>query len=150
MDASRLLGWGGSGEPPALRWWWVILLTFVSFGAFGPVWLVVQALWIRRVSGRWAGLALAGVLAAIGVWLSMVQASAGLAGLFHQEDSDAGLYWLLWIATVCTMRWELQQEPIEFRLGWFMPFFFGPVYFQYRLGDWEMGKDSGRPLGLSQ
>jgi len=150
MGAVRLLGLDESGDPPTLQWWWVILLTFLSFGAFGPVWLVLQALWIRRVSGRWLGMALAVVLAAMGVWFAIVQASAGFAGLFHQQDSGSGWYWVLWVATVYTMRWELQQEPIGFRLGWFMPFFFGPVYFQYRLGDWGMGRESGRPLGLSR
>jgi len=63
-------------------------------------------------------------------------------------DYQSTLYWVLWIVSVYVLRRELEGEPIGLSLGWFMPFFVGPVYFQYRIADLGMGREAGRPLGL--
>jgi hypothetical protein len=149
MNALGLLGMDVSGDPPRLHWGRVLLLSFLTLGAFGALWLAVQALWVRRVSGRWIGLALATPFAVIASCLAGADlASKGFLLSLQQGSFDSGWYFLLWVAAVYTVRWELSQDPIGFQLGWFMPFFFGPLYFQYRLSDWGMGRESGRPLGL--
>jgi len=60
----------------------------------------------------------------------------------------------LWVATVFTLRSELSQAPIDIPLGGVMTFFFGPIYFQYFLHDYETGYGGKRAadgiLGLSQ
>jgi len=136
---------GQQWPPPRLDWKWVLFFGFLTVGVFSAFWLVVQADWVRRVRGGRLALVLAIVCFAS-------QVIAVVEWLVHQHgelgDYQSTMYWVLWIATVYVVRRELEGEPIGLSLGWFMPFFFGPVYFQYRIADLGMGREAGRPLGL--
>ena len=132
-------------QPPRLNWKWVMLLNVLTVGVFGAFWLVIQADWVRRVrSGELAlGLAIASLVLEVIAVVEWVAHRHGQLG-----DFQSTLYWAVWIACVYMLRWELEGEPIGLSLGWFMPLFFGPVYFQYRIADLGMGREAGRPLGL--
>jgi hypothetical protein len=136
-------------DPPRLHWGWVLLLSFITFNLFGMAWLIVQANWVRKVYGRskslpWA-IAYASILPALVLFIFVT----GFLGAFlHlanvQQVVSIGLVLarialgVLWIVTVFMLRDELSADPINIPLGGIMTFFFGPLYFQYHLSDYQV------------
>jgi hypothetical protein len=139
-------------DPPRLHWGWVLLLSIITFNLFGMAWLIVQANWVRKVYGRskalpWA-IAYASILPAfflfvvlmslLGAFLHVANVQAVVAvGLLLTRLAFA----VLWIVTIFTLRGELSAEPIDIPLGGIMTFFFGPLYFQYHLSDYEVSDE---------
>lgn len=136
-------------DPPRLHWGWLLVLSFITFGYFGMIWLIVQCVWVRKVHGRsktlpWA-IAYASILPAL--FLSAILIGI-LVRLLHLQDTAALLSLMtlvarillavLWIVTVFSLRGELSSEPIDIPLGGVMTFFFGPIYFQYHLFDYQV------------
>jgi hypothetical protein len=148
-------------SPPRLHWGWVLALNALTFSLFSMVWLVVQANWVRKVRGRSTAFPLSIVHASI---LPIFLCVGFVGGMLDWSDSALNMLttvvrlalFVLWIATVFTLCDELTNSPIEIPLGGVMTFFFGPIYFQFHLHDYELG-DGGGPaanrivgLGLSQ
>ena len=135
-------------QPPRLRWGWVLALSVLTVGMFGVVWYIVQAVWVKRMTGRKAGLiwsiiyacAVPGVIM-LGLMLGIVLAATG-----HSGDTESAskaletgirlLFLVLHIATAFSLRSELEKSPIGLSLHGPMTFFFGATYFQYHLQDY--------------
>ena len=135
--------------PPRLHWGWVFALSILTRGLFGEIWLVVQANWIRRVTGRseartWAILNLCAipllVLLAAALGIALGYQGVALAGdqrPWRALEAFVGLsVFAIHVITVFKMRAELESAPIDIPLGSVMTFFFGALYFQYFLRDW--------------
>jgi preprotein translocase subunit SecY len=136
-------------DPPRLHWGVVLVLSFITFGVFGSVWLIVQANWVRKVRGHsrtlpWA-IAYASALPALFLFAIFMGA---LGALLHLENVQAVIasavllvriaIFVLWIVTIYTLGNELNADPINIPLSGILIFFFGPVYFQYHLYDYEV------------
>ena len=135
--------------PPRMHWGWVFALSILTRGLFSEIWLVVQANWIRRVTGRseartWAILNLCAIPALVvaGILVGVVLGSQGFALAGQQRpwlaiEGVVGItVFVLHIVTVFKMRAELESTPIAIPLGPVMTFLFGGLYFQYFLRDW--------------
>jgi preprotein translocase subunit SecY len=136
-------------DPPRLHWGWVLVLSLVTFGIFGMVWLIVQANWVRKVYGRSRSLpwtvAYASILPAFFLFAILLGV---LGALLHLQNVDAVmasatllvrvLVFVLWIVSVFKLRDELSAEPIDIPLSGVMTLLFGPVYFQYHLFDYQV------------
>jgi hypothetical protein len=150
-------------SPPRLHWGWVLGLNLITRNLFGIVWLIVQANWVRKVRGKSTAFVLAIVHCCFFPALILIGFVGGMLGATENSswlnvvDAIGVLGFLvLWFATVFTLRSELLESPINIPLSGAMTFFFGPLYFQYHLHDYELG-DGGGPapnrlvgLGLSQ
>jgi len=136
-------------DPPRLHWGWVLALTVVTLGFFGMAWLIVQANWVRKVRGRsrtlpWA-IAYASLFPVLFLFAIVM---GGLGAFLHWQNVQSvvaiAAEWvrianfLLWILTVYMLGNELNEDPIDIPLNNVMIFFFGPVYFQYHLHDYEV------------
>jgi hypothetical protein len=137
--------------PPRLHWAWVLLLSLLSLGFFGMIWLVVQAAWIRKVRGT--GFAyhlalihcsslplLAFTLAATGVGINS-PALANIISVFRFFT------FALYLLTVFALRAELIEKPIFMPLSRLWAVLLGPVYFQHYLTTFEFGKYDWRARG---
>jgi hypothetical protein len=138
-------------QPIRLHWAMVLIASAVTGGLFGALFLVVQAAWVRKT--RATGIAFTLTIG----YTALVAANlvSDLAARFgrHSDRFDDALTCLMgtfWIAAVYTLRYELEREPINLWIGKVMPLFFGPVYFQYHLMDWQAGgaRSAGKTLGL--
>jgi preprotein translocase subunit SecY len=136
-------------DPPRLHWGWVLVLSTITFGVFGSVWMIVQANWVRRVRGRSRALPWAIVYASVLPVLFLFAIVIGVLGsLLHlqnvQEIVAMAVNWariamlLLYILSAYLLGNELNEDPIDIPLSNIMIFFFGPVYFQYHLHDYEV------------
>ena len=121
-----------------------MLLNVVTFNLASAAFLVIEANWVRKVRER-----------RVALWLASAHATVTLIVIFgfsHKQETALSsaastLMFVLWIATVYWLRYELTQEPIGIPLGWVMPLFFGPVYFQYHIADYGYHLGTGL-LGL--
>jgi hypothetical protein len=122
-------------QPPALHWTLVLLLTIVTAGLFVDVWIIVQALWARKVNPESSALAvyIAGIVTSLmAAVLNGLHASAGIGGVlfvaalvsvtvasFMVRDTLGGYI------TMTTGR--------PTYLSGVMTILFGPIYFQYHM-----------------
>lgn len=133
-------------EVPRLHWAWVLVLSAATGGLFGDVWLIIQANWTRKVRGS----NLAFVMAIVSTCLTSVSLCFDLALRWNMHMPEAVTTWLsglltaVYIATVYTLRYEWEREPINMSLSYWLPLFLGPVYLQYYLQDYVEG---GVPVG---
>jgi hypothetical protein len=148
-------------QPPRLHWGLVLALSLVTLGLFGVVWLFVQAIWVKRVTGRnkafgWT-LAYLLYLPAM-LFLGIVGGLVAVATSTPVESITeplqlfarlAGI--ILYLFAAFTLKGELEADPVGVPLGGVMTFLFAPVYFQYFLYDY--GPDPsirGGSLNLSR
>ncbi len=139
-------------DPPRLHWGWLLLLWMITFGIFGSVWLIVQSNWVRKVRGHsrtlpWT-IAYASILPALFLF-AMIMAVVGV--LLHLQNIQAivelAVEWariamiLLWIVTIFMLSNELNAKPIGIPLNGLITLFFGPVYFQYHLYNYEVSDE---------
>ena len=136
----------GAPNPPNLHWGLVLLFTFLSCGIFAWVWIIMEAVWVRKIRPQSKGLlfvviALACDIASFsfGGFSTAVDRAGNPGGLF----SLAGL--VLILIGVFQMRKDLEEyynsvEPIHLQLSGVMTFFFAVFYFQYhftRINNWK-------------
>ena len=120
-------------RPPRLHWGIVLALQIVTLGIFGLVWLVVQAVWVKRMTGQSKGLTWAIInLCAFPVIVTLASLLGSSAGL------ERLLFFVLNVTTVFTLRSQMEDFPINLSLGGGMTFLFGTIYFQYQLQDYSM------------
>jgi hypothetical protein len=138
-------------NPPRLHWGWVLFLCIISIGLFGIVWLFVQALWVKKATGKAKSFGWA--LAYLIFFPAAIMLGAGLgviAGLSHvpvatmTNPLEAVIRiggFALFLFTAFTLRGELESFPIGIPLSGGMTFFFAPIYFQYHLHNYEVNED---------
>jgi len=132
-------------DPPNLNWGLELLLGLFTCGLFVVVWNLVIATWAKRVQPASTALTyyiIATVLVVLnfggtyGVFLAAMQHQ-------HPQQSIFGTIvgigsWVLRLIARFTLRDTLERhfngpEPLGLRLSAVMTFFFGGLYFQYKL-----------------
>lgn len=126
-------------KPPSLHWALVLLLTVLTCGLFGVVWMFVHAVWIRRIDPTCNAL----FVLAVGTPLQIVVGFAGhdlLAALVN--------------AVTTTWAYFLMRSVIETRFGielsGIMTFFFNLFYLQYHMTAIAEGEHTPRRLSTVQ
>ena len=136
-------------DPPRLHWGVVFALSVVTLGWFGDIWFIVQSAWVRKVYGRSKALPWAIVNVCIFPAFLVFAFALGFIGtLTHMQDIPGVLdtvtlifrilLVVLWVVTAFTLRGELESSPINIPLSGIATFFFGSVYFQYHLFDYQV------------
>ena len=135
----------------------VFALSIVTFGMFGMIWMVVQANWVKRVTGngRPFGWSLAYLLCMPAV---MVVAFVGGVAVNLSKTTDLNAVlgslivlmrlasFVLYIISAFSVKGALEAEPIDIPLGGIMTFFFSVTYFQYHLFDYSVEGKVGEQL----
>jgi hypothetical protein len=119
-----------------------LALGVISYGAFVPIWLLVQASWVRRATGKSRAFVWALVhLCSLPIFFLVVLVLAFMADSPQFGDTPQRLASAaacavllgLYAATVFTLRAELQAEPFRLALNGPISFLGGPIYLQARL-----------------
>lgn len=143
-------------DPPNLNWVLALLLGFFTCGLFFVVWDLVIAAWAKRVQPRSQALMyyiIATVLVVLnfgssyGVFIALSQHHA-----VHRSIAGNLLGIITWVIRLVarfTLRDTLEQhfngpEPLGLRLNPVMTFFFGGLYFTYKLNEMTNRKQALR------
>jgi GYF domain 2 len=151
-------------DPPNLHWALELLLGFVTCYLFVGVWNLVIAAWANRIQPASKALVfyiIATVLILMhagGSWGMMVAIShnPGQPPQPHLFASLVGLAsWVMRLIARFTLRDTLEQhfntaEPVGLRLSAVMTFFFGGIYFQYKLNEINQLKQTMRYRSMAQ
>jgi hypothetical protein len=122
-------------SPPGLHWGIALVLEIVTCGLFGWAWIIVQALWVRKVLPASKGLYY--VIVAVALFLCAAALSVGHGisepGVGGVVNLVAVVFWLIGIFS---LRSSIEDhfnsaEPIGLQLSGVMTFFFNVIYFQY-------------------
>jgi GYF domain 2 len=149
-------------SPPSLHWGLCVLLSFLTCGIFSIVWLMVQAVWVKKVQPASKAVTYFGIV--IGLWvLSMtlsVSSAVSAARVGHVDSSLAAVrglislaYIVVWLVGAFSMRESIEEhfntaEPIGLSLSGVMTFFFNVWYFQYhftRINEMKQRQMGGYP-----
>lgn len=131
--------------PPNLHWAVVLLLSIITCGVFTKVWLVVEALWLKRVKPDTKAFTYLMIAVALYVLIFVTAIGQGVAtGMSGRlEPGMRGIviiveiaYFVMYLVSVFTMRSDIEEhfnsaEPIGLNLSGVMTFFFAAFYFQY-------------------
>ena len=134
-------------DPPNLHWGLELLLGFFTCGLFVVIWNLILATWSNRLQPTSKAL-MYYIIATVLIVLNF----GGSYGVFiavahHQQPhqhilgSLIGLAaWVVRLIARFTLRDTLEQhfngpEPLGLRLSAVMTFFFGGIYFQYKLNE---------------
>jgi hypothetical protein len=134
-------------DPPNLHWGLELLLGFFTCGLFVVVWNLIIASWANRIQP--ASKALMFYIAATVLIVLNLGSSWGviisLSQHVHPHHSVLGnliglATWVVRLIARFTLRDTLEQhfngpEPLGLRLNAVMTFFFGGIYFQYKLNE---------------
>ena len=128
--------------PPNLHWGIVLALAIVTCGLFSWAWLIVQAVWIRKVQPESKAL--------LYIIISMALMFSGGAMNASRQIAPAGGFinlggLVLWFVGVFSMKASIEEhynsaEPIGLRLSGVMTFFFNVIYFQYHFTEIAQAK----------
>ncbi len=135
-------------DPPNLHWGLELLLGFLTCGLFVVVWNLIIASWANRIQPASKALMyyiIATVLIVLnfgGSWGVIISMTHGNP---HPHQSVLGnllslASWVIRLIARFTLRDTLEQhfngpEPLGLRLSAVMTFFFGGIYFQYKLNE---------------
>ena len=134
-------------DPPNLNWGLELLLGFLTCALFVVVWNLVIASWANRVQPASKALMyyiIATVLIVLnfgGSWgISSRSAHHTSTSSTLSWQSDRYCRWVVRLIARFTLRDTLEQhfngpEPLGLRLNAVMTFFFGGIYFQYKLNE---------------
>jgi hypothetical protein len=134
-------------DPPNLNWGLELLLGFVTCVAFVMVWNLIIAAWANRVEPASKALTyyiIATVLIVLnlgGSWGVMISIAHHNQPHQHVLGSLIGIAaWVARLIARFTLRDTLERhfngpEPLGLRLNAVMTFFFGGIYFQYKLNE---------------
>ena len=138
-------------SPPDLHWGVLLALEIVTCGLFGAVWLLVQAVWARKVQPNAKALTyliVAFSLSFVGGGMSTVHDVAPIGRLLQFGG------WIMSLVGIFSLRSSIEEhfnsaEPIGLRLSGVMTFFFNAIYFQYHFNEIAQAKKA-QQLSLSQ
>jgi hypothetical protein len=134
-------------DPPNLNWGLELLLGFLTCGLFVVIWNLIIAAWSNRIQP--ASKALTFYIAATVLIMLNLGSSwtvfIALSHHIHPHHSVLGnlisiATWIVRLIARFTLRDTLEQhfngpEPVGLRLNPVMTFFFGGIYFQYKLNE---------------
>lgn len=139
----------GYRNPPNLHWALVLLFTICTCGLFSAIWNLVQAEWMKKVAPQ--SKALGYYVGAIGCLVAAAFVSFEAAAR-HTHHSAAGLLNLVYFGLLIAGRFSLKAsleeyynmiEPVGLVLSGVMVFFFGDIYFQFKLNEIMQRKLTG-------
>jgi hypothetical protein len=137
----------GYPDPPNMNWGIELLLGFLTCGIFVVIWNLIIAAWANRIQP--ASKALTYYIAATVLIVLNLGGSWGvlIAISHHAQPRHTVLSnlislacWVVRLIARFTLRDTLEQhfngpEPLGLRLSAVMTFFFGGIYFQYKLNE---------------
>lgn len=149
--------------PPRLHWGWVLVLSVVTLGVFGMVWMVVVGWWIKKATNQaaafWWSLVymlvvpLGLVLGVAGAVMTRIAGNT-LAVVDFRTISTALIRlasFLLYLVAAFGTKSLLEVPPIDIPLSGVMTFLFAPIYFQYHLHDYSVeGKVAEQLSGFGE
>lgn len=149
----------GAPLPPNLNWI-IVLVACLVCGIFGPVWLFLQAQWVKKLDPQsnaprniiavFAGYFVMFLLVFAGAFMSAMGDTMAIVGLIITSVG-----WLLMlglvvflIMTIFGMKTSLEGyfnavEPINLKLNPILVFFFAIFYFQYQFNRIHTWKTTG-------
>jgi hypothetical protein len=132
-------------DPPNLNWGLELLLGFVTCGLFVVVWNLVIAAWAKRVQPTSNALTYY-IVATVLIVLNLGGSWGVLLSVAHHHPHHQSVLssllslatWIVRLVARFTLRDTLEQhfngpEALGLRLSAVMTFFFGGIYFQYKL-----------------
>jgi hypothetical protein len=143
-------------DPPNLNWILELLLGFVTCTLFVMVWNLVIASWANRVEPASKALMYYIIATALivlnfgGSWGVMISIAHHNQPHQHFLGSIIGIAaWVMRLIARFTLRDTLERhyngpEPLGLRLDAVMTFFFGGIYFQYKLNEINQLKQAAR------
>jgi GYF domain 2 len=134
-------------DPPNLNWGLELLLGFFTCGIFVVVWNLIIAAWANRIQPTSKALILY-IAATILIVLNIGGSWGIFIELAHHAQPHRSVLgslisiacWVVRLIARFTLRDTLEQhfngpEPLGLRLSAVMTFFFGGIYFQYKLNE---------------
>ena len=139
-----------SPKPPSLHWALVLLFWILTAGLFGIVWLLRQAVWVRRIDPTSKAL----LVLAVGFPSYLATVVLEKTVFSGAGDTTAFLALLARLAFSGALLWSAfsMRDSIEDRFGVTlsgpMTFFFHGVYLQYHLRRIARGEHTPESQGL--
>jgi hypothetical protein len=134
-------------DPPNLNWGLELLLGFFTCGLFVLVWNLVIAAWAKRVQPASNAL-MYYIIATVLVVLNFGGSFGVMIAIGHHQQPHQSVFdsligiasWVVRLIARFILRDTLEQhfngpEPLGLRLNGVMTFFFGGIYFQYKLNE---------------
>jgi hypothetical protein len=138
-------GVGGYPDAPNLNWALELLLGFLTCTLFVIAWNLVIASWAKRVQPTSKAL-MYYIIATVLMVLNFGGSYGGVVATMHHQPHHQSVFggiiaiatWVVRLIARFTLRDTLEQhyngpEPMGLRLSAVMTFFFGGIYFQYKL-----------------
>jgi GYF domain 2 len=143
-------------DPPNLNWGLELLLGFLTCGFFVVVWNLIIATWANRVQPASKALMFY-IAATVMIVLNLGSSWTVVISLSHHVHPHHSVLgnlislatWVVRLIARFTLRDTLEQhfngpEPLGLRLNAVMTFFFGGIYFQYKLNEINQMKQALR------
>lgn len=132
-------------DPPNLNWGLELLLGFLTCALFVVVWNLVIASWAKRVQPNSKAL-MYYIIATVLIVLNFGGSYGNVVAAMHHYPVHQNIFgsiialvtWVIRLIARFSLRDTLEQhyntvEPLGLRLSAVMTFFFGGIYFQYKL-----------------
>jgi hypothetical protein len=144
-------------DPPNLNWGLEVLLGFLTCGVFVVVWNLIIAAWANRVQPTSKALMLY-IAATVFIALNVGGSWGVMISLAHHTQPThqnvlgniiSLACWIVRLIARFTLRDTIEEhfnraEPLGLRLNPVMTFFFGGIYFQYKLNEVNQMKQALR------
>jgi hypothetical protein len=133
--------------PPGLNWVILLVLEIITCGLFGVAWLIVQAIWVRKIAPESKAL----IFVCLGFMLSL--GASGVLQTSHDMREAVAVPWLVGVVLkyvgIFSMKGSIEDhynsaEPVGLHLSGVMTFFFSTIYFQYHFNEIARVKQSQR------
>jgi hypothetical protein len=147
---------GAFPDPPNLNWVLELVLGFFTCGLFVVVWNLVLASWSKRIEPASKAL-MYYIIATALIVLNFGGSYGNVIAVMHHQHAHQSVFggligiatWVVRLVARFTLRDTLEQhyngpEPIGLRLSAVLTFFFGGIYFQYKLNELNEVKQSLR------
>lgn len=147
---------GAFVDPPNLNWVLELVLGVFTCGLFVVVWNLVLASWSKRIEPASKALMYYIIATALMV-LNFGGSYGNVIAVMHHEHAHQSVFggliglatWIVRLVARFTLRDTLEQhyngpEPLGLRLSAVMTFFFGGIYFQYKLNQLNEIKETLR------
>ena len=134
--------------PTDFHWALVLLIGIFTCGLFFSAWIIVEAVFVRKIKPESKGLMFV-IIAIAGSYLGGF-ANGFISAINHTDPQPLGhlitiVFGLLYLVGAFTMRSDLEEyynttEPINLKLNGVMTFFFAIFYFQHhfsRIAQWK-------------
>ena len=143
-------------DPPNLNWGLELLLGFFTCGLFVVAWNLVIATWGKRIQPASNAL-MYYIIATVLILVNFGGSYGILIAVGHHEHPHHHVFgsiigiasWVVRLIARFTLREDIERhyngpEPLGIRLSGVMTFFFGGIYFQYKLNEINELKQSIR------